>query len=116
MSFLSAFKSVFHAIEAGAQMAAPIIAIVDPPIGQLIMQATKSAVLVEATITDAKKGQAKADLVNAMTSATLDVINNILIEQGKPPISTDVLKQVSAVTAATVSGLNSVALATTGSK
>ena len=116
MSFWGAFKNVFHIVETAAQIAAPIVATVDPVIGTLMLQSTNAVIAVESTVTDAKAGQAKADVVAATTKATIDAINSILISQGKSPLPANTSDAITATTATVVSGLNAVSVATTGGK
>ena len=101
MSFLSAFKTFGHAIEAAAKIAAPIIATVDPTIGSLMAGATSAAMSLEASITADGAGPQKAAAVAASTQATVDTINAILAAEGKKPLpvnTTDaVVQQVQAV-------------------
>jgi hypothetical protein len=108
MSFLSVFKSILHAAEAAASIAAPVVAKMDPVIGALMLQATNAAVGVEALILDTKKGAEKMDVVGQQVQATVDVVNGILQSQNKaalPPGITDTVKQQVEVV---VSGLNAV--------
>lgn len=116
MSFLSGFKTVYHAILAADRIAAPIISFINPAIGGLMMLANRAAVMAEVTITDAKTGSIKKDAVDQTTKAVFDVINEILKEQGKSPLDPKMLEAISASTNMVVSGLNAVSQETTGAK
>lgn len=108
MSFLLVFRNILHAAEAAASIAAPVIAKMDPVIGALMLQATNAAVGVEALILGAKKGTEKMDVVGQQVQATVDVVNGILLSQGKTPLRSDITDTVKQQVQVVVSGLNAV--------
>lgn len=86
MSFLSVFKSILHATEAAATIAAPIIATMDPTIGSLMGAATQAAVSVEGSITTPGSGAQKQAAVQASAQQVFDVANQIRVSQGAAPL------------------------------
>lgn len=113
MSFLSAFKSVLHAAEAAVRIAAPVVSIVNPVIGSLLLHATSAAVSAEAAVTGS--GAQKAALVLQQTQAAVDLINEILASQGRPTLPEDTVQVVTSTTKGVVDGLKAVAAATVSS-
>lgn len=107
-SFLTIFKDILHATEAAAEIAAPIIATLDPPIGILMGAATQAAVGVEAAITTPGSGQQKAGLVAQQTQASIDVVNQILQSQGKKPLPTDTGQVIAAQVGTVIGNLNAI--------
>ena len=114
-SFLSVFKTILHGLEVAASIAAPIVATQDPIVGALMQQATAAAVAVEQGITTPGQGSAKAQAVKAGTQATVDAINGILTSQGKNPLPQNTTDVVQAQVVATVTGMNAILAAVTGS-
>lgn len=108
-SFLSVFKSILHAAEAAAVIAAPIINTFDPVIGGLINSATQAAVGVEGSITAPGSGAQKAAAVAASTQAAIGVANGILASQGKPPLPATTGDVIAQQVGVVVSSLNAVA-------
>lgn len=108
MSFLSVFSNILHAIEAGAKIAAPVVAGLDPVIGALMAMATNAAIGVEAAITTPGSGAQKAALVAAQSQAVIDVTNAILESQGKKPLPANTNDIIQTGVATVVSGLNAV--------
>lgn len=115
MSFLSAFKSVLHAAEAAVRIAAPVVSIVNPVIGSLLLHATSAAVSAEAAVTGPGSGAQKAALVLQQTQAAVDLINEILASQGRPTLPEDTVQVVTSTTKGVVDGLKAVAAATVSS-
>jgi hypothetical protein len=111
MSFLSAFRSILHATEAAAQIAAPVIKTVNPVIGALMSFATTAAVNVEAQIPATGTGAQKAEAVVAQTQSVVDVINAILAAEGKPQLPATTTGEVTAIVPTVVAGLNAVSAA-----
>ncbi len=109
MSFLRVFSSILHAIEAAAVIAAPVVKIMDPTIGNLMTMATTAAVGVEAAITTPNSGQQRADAVAGQTSAVIGVINGLLASQNKPPLPANTGEVVAGQVKTVVTGLNTVA-------
>jgi hypothetical protein len=108
MSFLSVFRSILHAAEAAASIAAPVVAKMDPVVGALMLQATNAAVGVEALILGVKKGTEKMDVVGQQVQATVDVTNAILVSQGRQPLKADVTDTVKQQLQVVIAGLNAV--------
>ena len=87
MSWLTSFKTVLHAFETTAKLAAPIVSVVvggkdGTTIAGLMTQATAAAVGIEAisnTFTTPMTGDQKAAVVDAGTQATFTAINSILV-------------------------------------
>ncbi len=104
MSFLHVFRGILHATEVAAQLAAPIVATVDP----LMLQATNAAVNVEGSITAPGSGEAKAAVVRAGTQATIDAINALLASQSKPPLPTNTTDVVQGTVKNVVLGMNTI--------
>lgn len=111
MSFLSVFKSILHATEAAATIAAPIIATMDPTIGALMGSATQAAIGVEGSITAPGSGPQKQAAVQASTQAVFDVTNQILASQGKPPLHANTVDAAVQGAVMVVNQLNAVAAA-----
>lgn len=114
MGWLSVFRDILHAVETAAQLAAPIIATVDPVIGGLITQSVAAAVAVEAaaaTLPSPMSGEAKAAVVAAGTEATVTAINSILVSQGKKPLPATTTDVVQGTVKTVVLGLKTVAAA-----
>ncbi len=111
MSFLTGFMTTLHAIEAGAKIAAPFIATVNPVIGALVMQGATAAVGIEGVITAPGNGLQKAKIVASQTEATVKLVNSALVAQGKPPLPDNTTDQVNAQVKVVVDGLNAVAAA-----
>ena len=108
MSFLSVFRNILHASEVAAQLAAPIVATVDPVVGGLMIQSTDAAVNVEGIITTPGSGEAKAAVVRAGTQATVDAINALLASQSKPPLPTNTTDVVQGTVKNVVLGMNTI--------
>lgn len=113
MSFLSVFSSILHASEVAAAIAAPIVQTVDPTIGGLMTAATQAAVGVEAAVTVPGKGQQKAQLVALQTKAAVDVVNQILTSQGKPPLPANTVDVVGQQVGVVVANMNAIQQAVT---
>jgi hypothetical protein len=112
MGWFTTFQTVLHVAESAARIAAPIVAVtVDPTIGALMLQATNAAVGAELVITTPGTGAQKAALVRAQTQATVDLINAILVAQGKPTLAPNVTDIVQQQVQVVVAGLNTVAKA-----
>jgi hypothetical protein len=111
MTWLIIFEDMLHAAEAAAQIAAPIVAAMNPILGALILQSANAAVGAEAIFSEPGQGSKKAALVRAETAATVGVINNVLKSLNKPllPLNTTDLVQVHTDTI--VAGLNTIAAA-----
>jgi len=107
-SFLSVFRTVGHAVEAAAMIAAPIVKTLDPQIGALMMGAAAAAVGVEAAVTSEGSGEAKRAAVAEQTRAALDVVNSILGAQGKPKLKPETADVIAAQVGVVVSQLNGV--------
>lgn len=112
MSFLSSFRSILHAAQAAAQIAAPVVAAVRPEVGGLMMLAANASIGVEAAITAPGSGDLKAQLVAAQTKAALDVTNAILESQGRAPLAANLPEVIAQQVGVVVSGLNAVHEAT----
>lgn len=110
-SFLSVFKTILHAAEAAATIAAPILATLDPTIGALTQSATQAAIGVEASITTPGSGAQKQAAVQASTQAVFDVTNQILASQGKPPLHQNTVDAAVQGAVMVVNQLNAVATA-----
>ena len=108
ISWLSVFKTILHGAIAAGRIAAPIVTILYPVEGALLLQATNAVVGAEATITAPQSGPQRAALVREQTQATVDVINEQLTSQGKPPLPTDIVDVVQQHVKTIVAGLNSV--------
>jgi hypothetical protein len=108
-SFLSAFTSVLHAMEAAATITSPIIRMVSPEVGGLMMAATQAAVGAEAAITAPSAGADRAAVVAQSTRAALDVVNQILVSQGKQPLKAGIADVAIATASVAVSQLNGIA-------
>ena len=126
MSWLSIFKNVLHAVEAAASLAAPIIAVVvdkkqadgsggdGAVIAGLMTQAVTAAVGIESissALTTPMSGSDKAAVVDSGTKATLDLINSLLVSQGKTALPASVTDIVSATVKTTVQGLQAAQVA-----
>ena len=107
MSWFTTFRTVLHVAESAAKIAAPIVAVtVDPTIGALMLQATNAAVGAELVIITPGSGAQKASLVRAQTQATVDLINAILVSQGRPALAINVTDIVQQQVQVVVAGLN----------
>jgi hypothetical protein len=107
-SFLVAFKSICHALEAAAVIAAPIVQTLNPAVGGLLSAAAAAAVGVEAAVTQPGSGDIKAAVVAAQTEATIKVANGILSSQGRAPLPADTAAMIAQQLAAVVVSLNAV--------
>ena len=117
-SFLDAFKGMgwLHILELVATISEPVIAAtVDPKggsgaqIAAIMKGSVASAVGIESIITDAGKGQIKADAVAAQTTAVVGVVNQVLAEQGKPALPANTAALAASVVKSSVDALNVVA-------
>jgi hypothetical protein len=111
MTWLIVFEDVLHAAEAAAQIAAPIVAVMNPILGALILQAANAAVGAEVIFSEPGQGPRKAALVRAETAATVDVINTVLKSINKPALPLNTTDLVQVHTETIVAGLNTVAAA-----
>lgn len=93
MSFLAGFSNVLHALEVGAKCAAPFVAMVNPPLGALILQATSAAITIEAALPQHVSGSDKAALLLAQTEATVASTNQTLLAAGQPPLPEGIAQQ-----------------------
>jgi hypothetical protein len=107
-SFLTTFQSILDAVLAAMKIAAPLVAVADPVVGALMLQATNAAVSVEQILPAEGTGLQKARLVQEQTQATVDVINGILVAQGKPPLAANITDIVQQHVRVVVAGLNTV--------
>jgi hypothetical protein len=108
-SFLRVFQTIGHAVEAAAMIVAPVIKVVDPVIGNLMTMAVNAAVGMEAAVTAPAAGGQRADLVGQQTQAVVNVINGILLAEGKSALPSNITDVVGTQVKAVVSGLNTVA-------
>ena len=108
-SFLRVFATLEHALVAVDTILAPIVSVVNPMIGSLMTMAARAAVGVEGAITTPGSGTQRADLVSQQSGAVINVINGILIAEGKPPLPANTNDVVQAQVKTVVSGLNVVA-------
>jgi hypothetical protein len=115
MTWLVVFQDLLHATEASAQIAAPIVAVLNPVLGALILQAANALVGAEAIFTERGDGPRRAALVRAQTEATVSLINTALKAQNKPLLPDNTTDVVQVHIKAIVAGLNTVAEAATAS-
>ena len=116
MSWLTSFKTVLHAFETTAKLAAPIVSVVvggkdGTTIAGLMTQATAAAVGIEAisnTFTTPMTGDQKAAVVDAGTQATFTAINSILVSQGKSPLASGMTDVVGATVKTVVEGMKTI--------
>jgi hypothetical protein len=108
VSFLSVFRSIAHAAETAAKIAAPIVQAVDPEIGLILNTSVNAAVGAEALITAPNSGAAKNQMVTQVTQSTVDAINEILASQGKKPLPSNVTAASMQSLETVLSGLNAV--------
>ena len=109
MSFLRVFTTILHALEAAATISRPIVSAVDPEIGALMTVATNTAISVEASVTAAKSGTLKSDLVAQTTQSVLDLINGLRVSQGQPQLPQTIVTAATSVSKNVVDALNVVA-------
>lgn len=106
MSFLSVFKTIGHAVEAAAGIAAPIIATVNPVVGGLMGMANNAAISVEAAITTPNSGAQKNQVVAQSLQSTVDTINAILKDTGKAALPENTVAVVLQQLETVIAGLN----------
>lgn len=111
MSFITVFSNILHVVETAAKLAAPFVAVADPVIGTLMIQATNAAVGVESIITAPGTGAQKQQVVAAGTQATIDALNGILVSQGQKALPTGTAAVVAGTVKSVIDALNAKAAA-----
>ena len=115
-SFLTVFRDILHASEVAAQLAAPIVASMDPVIGGLMTAAAQAAVGVEASITTPGSGATKAAAVAQATQAAIDATNAILQAEGKKQLPANTDQIISQQVGVVVGNLNAIKQAVTNAQ
>lgn len=107
-SFLTVFRDILHAGEVAAELAAPIVATMEPGIGSLMEAAAQAAVGVEASITTPGAGATKAAAVAQATQAAIDATNAILQAEGKKTLPANTGQIIATQVGVVVGNLNAI--------
>ncbi len=108
MSFLSVFASIVQAAESAALIMAPVVKVVRPELGGLLLAAAQQAVAVEALIRAPLSGEQRAEVVAEQTRASIEVVNRILVASGRAPLGADSADVIAAQVVGVVKSLNAV--------